>query len=96
MTNTEILNTINGEIKSLTRAFEQHKVGKPTDIKSEWMGTVEVSHALGVSARTLHRLRNCGSLPYSRIHGKIYYKRTDIEQLLERNYIKINRSCGCK
>lgn len=96
MTNTQILNTINSEIRSLTRAFEQHKVGQPTDIRHEWMNNVEVSHALGVSTRTLNRLRSCGALPYSRVHGKIYFKRSDVEQLLENNYHKIDRFCSCR
>lgn len=96
MTNTQILNSINSEIKSLTRAFEQHKVGQPTDIRSEWMSTIEVSHALGISTKTLQRLRNCGALPFSRVHGKIYFKRTDVEQLLENNYQKVERPCACR
>ena len=97
MTNTEILKTINAEIRTLTKAFEQHKMNSPTDIRSEWLNTVEASHALGISAKSLQRLRNCGSLPYSRVHGKIYFKKSDIEHLLERNYHKLNvNHCGCK
>ncbi len=97
MTNTEILKSINGEIKTLTKAFEQHKVNQPTDLKREWMTPIEVGHALGMSAKTLQRLRNCGALPFSRIHGKLYFKRTDIEQMLENNYHKVQRNhCGCR
>ncbi len=96
MTNTEILKSINSDIRSLTRAFEQHKVGKPTDIRAEWMTVIDVSHALGVSTKTLQRLRNCGALPFSRVHGKIYFKRSDVEQLLENNYHKVERPCGCR
>jgi hypothetical protein len=97
MTNTEILKTINGEIKTLVKAFEKGNQNKSTDLKSEWMTPIEVGHALGMSAKTLQRLRNCGALPYSRVHGKIYFKRADVEQLLENNYHKVNRtSCGCR
>jgi hypothetical protein len=97
MTNSEILKTINGEIRTLVKAFEVNKINQPTDIRSEWMNTVEASHALGISAKSLQRLRNCGSLPYSRVHGKVYYKKSDLEQLLERNYRKLNvNHCGCK
>lgn len=97
MTNTEILKTINGEIRSLVKAFETNKISQPTDIRSEWINTVEASHALGISAKSLQRLRNCGSLPFSRVHGKVYYKKSDIEGLLERNYQKLNvNHCGCK
>ena len=97
MTNSEILKNINGEIRSLVKAFEVNKINQPTDIRSEWMNTVEASHALRISAKSLQRLRNCGSLPYSRVHGKVYYKKSDLEQLLERNYRKLNvNQCGCK
>lgn len=96
MTNSQILTSINREIKTLTKAFEQHKINQPTDIRSEWMNTVEASHALGVSSKSLQRLRNCGSLPFSRVHGKVYYKKSDIQELLERNYHKLNvNRCGC-
>ncbi|MFT5779786.1 MAG: hypothetical protein ACI837_002745 [Crocinitomicaceae bacterium] len=97
MTNSEILKSINGEIRTLTKAFEQHKVGQPADLKREWMTPIEVGHALGMSAKTLQRLRNCGALPFSRIHGKLYFKRTDVEQLLENNYHQAHRNhCGCR
>lgn len=97
MTNTEILKSINGEIKTLTKAFEQHKVNQSTDLKREWMTPIEVSHALGMSTKTLQRLRNCGALPFSRIHGKLFFKRSDIEKMLEDNYHKVERNyCGCR
>lgn len=95
MTNTQIITEINKQIKTLTKAFQQHQVGQPTDLRSEWMTPVEVGHALNMSAKTLHRLRNCGALPYSRVHGKIFFKRTDVEQLLQDNYHKVERYCGC-
>lgn len=96
MTNTQMVNAINKEVKALTRAFEQHKVGQPTDLRSEWMTPVEVGHALNMSAKTLQRLRSCGALPFSRVHGKIFFKRSDVEQMLENNYHKVDRCCGCK
>lgn len=97
MTNSEILKTISSEIRTLVKAFETNQANQPTDIRSEWLNTVEACHALGISEKSLHRIRNCGSLPYSRIHGKIYFKKSDIEQLLERNYHKLNiNQCGCR
>ncbi len=97
MTNSEILKNINGEIRSLVKAFEVNKINQPSDIRAEWINTVEACHALGISAKSLQRLRNCGSLPFSRVHGKVYFKKRDIEELLERNYQKTDRSfCGCK
>ena len=53
---------------------------------SEWMDNQDVMFALHVSLRTLQTLRSNGTLPYSRINKKIYYRRADIEQLLNDNY----------
>jgi len=38
---------------------------------------------LHVSRSTLQRWRNEGKLPYRQVSGKILYKRSDIDQLLE-------------
>ena len=42
--------------------------------------------ALNISQRTLQTLRDNGTLPFSRISGKFYYKVSDLEALLESNY----------
>lgn len=43
---------------------------------------------LKISLRTLQRYRTNGSLPYYRISGKIYYKRSDVEQLVKKSYAR--------
>ena len=53
---------------------------------AQWMDNSEVMRALNISQRTLQTLRSNGTLPYSQIGGKLYYKRADIEKLLDRNY----------
>ena len=52
----------------------------------DWMDNQDVMLALHVSLRTLQTLRSNGTLPYSRINNKIYYRRRDIERLLNENY----------
>lgn len=94
MTNTQQIKKISTEISNIKK--ELQSVGQPTDLKSQWMTGLEVSHALGMSAKTLQRLRHCGALPFSKVHGKIYFKRSDVEQMLEDNYQKITRYCGCR
>lgn len=54
----------------------------------DWMDNQDVMLALHVSLRTLQTLRSNGTLPYSRINNKIYYRRRDIEKLLNDNYSK--------
>ena len=46
----------------------------------------EVSEILKVSRRTLQEYRNEGILPYIPLGGKILYRESDLEELLERYY----------
>ena len=53
----------------------------------DWVDGQYVMGKLLISSRTLLKLRMKGVLPYSRIGGKIYYKRSDIERVLQDNYV---------
>jgi MerR family transcriptional regulator, repressor of the yfmOP operon len=59
-----------------------------------WLTSDEVCHLLGISKRTLQNYRNNGILPFSQIGRKIYYKASDIDDYLERHYIKANYQKG--
>ena len=46
----------------------------------------EVCKLLRLSTRTLQEYRNAGTLPFYKIGGKILYKQSDIQTMLERHY----------
>lgn len=46
----------------------------------------ELSSALRISRRCLQDYRDRGQIPYIQLGGKILYKQSDIEKLLEENY----------
>lgn len=46
----------------------------------------EVCERLYISPRTLQDYRDKGIIPYTRFAGKILYKVSDLERLLEENY----------
>ncbi len=46
----------------------------------------EVCSQLQLSTRTLQEYRNAGILPFYKIGGKILYKQSDIQTILERHY----------
>lgn len=46
----------------------------------------EVCSQLRLSTRTLQEYRNAGILPFYKIGGKILYKQSDIQTMLERHY----------
>ena len=48
----------------------------------------ELSQRIKISRRTLQEYRNQGILPYIHLGGKIIYKESDIENVLNNAYIK--------
>ena len=60
-------------------------------LKEEWIDGQVVMQTLHISVRTLQSLRDNGTLPFSRINGKFYYKVSDIEEMLEANYSRNKR-----
>ena len=46
----------------------------------------EVCSQLRLSTRTLQEYRNAGILPFYKIGGKILYKQSDIQTMLEKHY----------
>ena len=67
---------------------------KPSDDASlnDWIDGQIVMQVLHISPRTLQTLRSNGTLPFSRIDNKLYYRKQDIIKMLAANYTmyKIN------
>jgi predicted site-specific integrase-resolvase len=55
-----------------------------------WIDSQIVLQTLKISPRTLQRPRDNGTLPYSRLGRKIFYKESDIEKVLTDNYVMFN------
>ncbi|MDD4698441.1 MAG: helix-turn-helix domain-containing protein [Fermentimonas sp.] len=56
------------------------------DKLSNWMDSQDVFRELRISPRTLQRWRITGMIPYSRINGICFYKKSDLVALLDRHY----------
>ncbi len=56
------------------------------DKLSNWMDSQDVFRELRISPRTLQRWRINGLIPYSRINGICFYKKSDVVALLDRYY----------
>lgn len=52
------------------------------DKESEWLDNQDVCMLLNISLRTLQTLRDNGTLAYSQINHKTYYKPHDVEKAL--------------
>jgi hypothetical protein len=72
--------------------------GRGTDKRlGEWLDNQDVCHILNISPRTLQTLRQNGTLAYSQIEHKTYYKPEDVERIIPLVEVKKKdtHSCGC-
>ena len=57
--------------------------GRGTDKRlGEWLDNQDVCQILNISPRTLQTLRQNGTLAYSQIEHKTYYKPEDVERVI--------------
>lgn len=82
----QLLLELSGAIKEMKAQILILKQTRTEKFKQEWIDGQQVIDALNISKRTLQSLRDNGTLPYSRVNGKFYYKVADLEKLLESNY----------
>jgi hypothetical protein len=82
---------LNKEVKELITSFMKSQ-NQP--LAQLWLDNQDVSMTLHLSKRTLQTLRDNGTLPYSQIKNKVYYKVSDINALLESNYYRNIKSRG--
>lgn len=68
---------------SLERLFSSRK---PTLNGDSFYTDEELSKKLKISRRSLQDYRNEGRIPYIKLGGKILYRSSDIEKLLEEGY----------
>lgn len=61
---------------------------KPTLGGESFYTDEELSKKLKLSRRSLQEYRNEGRIPYIKLGGKILYRSSDVEELLEENYRK--------
>ncbi|MDR1756999.1 MAG: helix-turn-helix domain-containing protein [Culturomica sp.] len=78
-------------MQSLLKKPSSEREGETT--LEDWLDGQSVMLILHISPRTLQTLRSNGTLPFSRIGNKIYYRKQDILKILNDHYImkKISR-----
>ncbi len=52
---------------------------------SEWFDNQDVCRVLDISKRTLQTYRNNGTLPFTRIENKMYYRPADVEKVIRKS-----------
>ena len=74
----ELLTSFNSFVTQM-RAMADKGTGKKL---GEWLDNQDVCQMLNVSPRTLQTLRDNGTLAYSQINRKVYYKPEDVDSVL--------------
>lgn len=82
--NEQVIQIYNRLKYTLTRLEDILKNNNPTFNGHRYMNDAELANYLKVSRRTLQEYRNNGILSYYQIGGKILYRESDIEELLEK------------
>jgi hypothetical protein len=81
----EIINIEARTFEAMTERFKQfvqrvNSLCRPQNKElGKWLDNQEVCMILNVSKRTLQTYRNNGTLPYSQINHKMYYKPEDVD-----------------
>jgi len=77
---------LSGELKEIKAQLQYLRKTRAEIFNETWIDGQDVLLALNISQRTLQTMRDSGTLPFSRLNGKFYYKVSDLEALLESNY----------
>ena len=74
----ELLTSFNSFVEQMKKM-----ASRGTDKKlGDWLDNQDVCQMLNISPRTLQTLRDNGTLSYSQINHKIYYKPEDVNRIL--------------
>lgn len=88
LTNTEAVSVkieLDSDLAERLRRFLDLYEREATALE-DWMTGDIVEDMLNISTRTLQTLRDNGTLHSAKLGGKLYYKRSDIERILEDSY----------
>ena len=78
------LDKLTAEIKELQNSF----LNKQDFIEDPFIDNVRFMNLMGISIKTAQSWRDAKLVSYSQIGNKIYYRISDIKELLEKNHRK--------
>ena len=76
------LDSMLNDIEIIVKHYKPHLNGE------RFLSNHEVSKKLNVSLRTLQEWRDTGLIPFIQIKGKIIYRQSDIDKLLQKHYFE--------
>ena len=70
-------------LRQATEVVEALRYENDEKRMSKWLDNQDVCRILGVSLRTLQTFRDNGTLAYSQIGHKMFYKPEDVERIIQ-------------
>ncbi|HNQ67814.1 MAG TPA: helix-turn-helix domain-containing protein [Bacteroidales bacterium] len=86
---SEAFKQIMDKLQSLEDRFIKLKIDAQTPLSERWLDNQDIMLLLKISKRTLQTYRDERRIPFSQVGAKIYYKSSDVEKFLKKNYNKI-------
>lgn len=80
--------TVYQELVGKLDAINQRLNAKEKEPKEKWLDNQELMQLLKISKRTAQHYRDSGMISFSQVGNKIYYKLSDVEDLLKNHYNK--------
>lgn len=78
------------EILKRLDSLERELAKKQPTIDDKFIDNQELMQLMYISKRTAQNWRDVGRISYSHIGGKIYYRMSDVQNLLDQNYKNAN------
>lgn len=66
----------------------EHRISGAQTEQLGWFDHHTICKLLHVSKRTLDTYRKCGLLPFSKIGGRVFFRKSDIETCLEQHMVR--------
>ncbi|MCD7923162.1 MAG: helix-turn-helix domain-containing protein [Bacteroides sp.] len=82
---------LNNKITAIADHIFNHTEAESTNEDEIWVDSYEVCTVLKISDRTLQRLRAAGTVTYSNIRGRYFYKIGEVKRMLEERLIRSNK-----
>lgn len=81
----EMFNTLLGKLEALQERLNQKTT---EDLTNTYLESIQVQTMLGISAKTLSNWRDRGIIGFHQIGAKIWFKRAEVDKLMEAHHIK--------
>ena len=84
---TEVIVTTRTELQKIIEKAVSEAVGTTETKSNELMNAKETAQYLKVSESCLAKWKTKKKIPFSRVHGKVYFRREKLDKWIEKNEV---------